>query len=93
MSENQRARSLAPLPIIAFDGIQSERFPGQEVVLALAYAPTEGMLGVTEVRRAAELVVEAVSHAGDTLRWLRQLGSFDDHGDLLDPTVRFEPLY
>ena len=84
---------LAPLQIFAFDGIHSERFPGQDVVLALAYAPAERMLGVTEVRRAAELVVGAVRHGGDTLRWLRQLGSFDDYGDLLDPTVRFEPLY
>ena len=51
--EAQRARDLAPLPIIAFDGIQGEAFPGQDVELALVYAA--GMVVATtdlaELRR------------------------------------------
>lgn len=79
--EAERARELAPLPIIAFDGIQGERFPGQDVELALVYAP--GPTGVAEARRAAEIVV-----AGKTLEGMRALG-FDEHGDPIDPPVYF----
>src|SRR3954469_3307323 len=52
--EIERARQLAPTPIIAFDGIQGESFPGQDVTIALVYAP--GPTGVAEARRAAEMV-------------------------------------
>ena len=52
--------------------------------LALAYAP--GPVGADETRRAAELVTRTT----DVLE-LRRLGGFDDHGDPLDPPVRFEP--
>jgi hypothetical protein len=77
------ARALAPLPIIAFDGIQGASFPEQDVTLALVYAP--GPLGVAEARRAAEIAV-----AGRDLEHMRALGPFDEHGDLVDPLVRFE---
>jgi hypothetical protein len=77
------ARALAPLPIVAFDGIQGEAFPGQEVEIALVYAP--GPLGIAESRRAAEIVVEARD-----LAHMRELGPFDEHGDPVDPLVRFE---
>lgn len=80
--EIQAARDLAPLPIIAFDGIQPERFPGQQVHLALPYMP--GPVGVAEARRAAELVTRTTD-----LDELRQLG-FDEHGDPIDPPVFFE---
>lgn len=80
--ECDEARRSAPLPVIAFDGIQGERFPGQEVELALVYAP--GVIGVAEARRAAEMVV-----ATTDLDELRALG-FDEHGDPVDPPVRFE---
>jgi hypothetical protein len=79
--EIERARALAPLPIIAFDGIQPESFPDQEVEIALVYAP--GPVGVAEARRAAEMVV-----ATTDLSELKQ--GFDEHGDPLDPEVRFE---
>ena len=82
--EADDARALAPLPIVAFDGIQGEVFPGQRVELALAYAP--GPLGVDETRRAAQLVSRTTD-----LDELRRLGPFDEHGDPLDPPVRFEP--
>jgi hypothetical protein len=82
-AEAGAARALAPLPIIAFDGIQGEAFPAQDVTIALVYAP--GPLGVAEARRAAEIVV-----AGRDLEHMRALGPFDEHGDLLDPLVRFE---
>ena len=50
-SEIAAARALAPLPVIAFDGIQPETFSGQPVLIALAYAATEGPMGVPEARR------------------------------------------
>jgi hypothetical protein len=80
--ENERVRALAPLPVIAFDGIQGESFPDQDVTIALAYAP--GPTGVPEARRAAEIVARA-----DGLDAIRAAG-FDAHGDPLDPLVRFE---
>ena len=86
-----RARSLAPLPIIAFDGVQPERFPDQQAELAVVYAVTDDAVGTPEARRAAELSVAALGHGGDTLQRLRELGPFDEHGDLLSPDVRFEP--
>jgi len=79
--ECEEARRRAPLPIIAFDGIQGEVFPGQEVELAVVYAP--GPTGVAEARRAAEMVV-----ATTDLAELKK--GFDEHGDPLDPEVRFE---
>jgi hypothetical protein len=82
-AEAQTARALAPLPIVVFDGIQGERFPGQEVEIALVYAP--GPVGVAEARRAAEIVV-----AARDLAEMRRLGPFDEHGDPVDPLVRFE---
>jgi hypothetical protein len=53
------------------------------VEIALVYAP--GPLGVAESRRAAELVL-----ASRDLEEMRRLGRFDEHGDPLDPLVRFE---
>src|SRR4051812_10351081 len=81
--EVRTALALAPLPIVAFDGIQGEAFPQQEVTLALVYAP--GPTGAAEARRAAEIAI-----AGRDLAEMRRLGPFDEHGDLLDPLVRFE---
>jgi hypothetical protein len=81
--EAGKARTLAPLSIVAFDGIQGEAFPGQAVELALVYAP--GPVGVEETRRAAELVGMTTD-----LDELRRLGPFDEHGDPIDPPVRFE---
>ena len=80
--ENERVRALAPLPVIAFDGIQGETFPDQDVTITLVYAP--GPTGVPEARRAAEIVARA-----DGLDAIRAAG-FDAHGDPLDPLVRFE---
>jgi hypothetical protein len=68
---------------LQLDGIQGESFPGQDVEIALVYAP--GPLGVVESRRAAELVL-----ASRDLEEMRRLGGFDEHGDPLDPLVRFE---
>ena len=79
--ENDRARELAPLPIVAFDGIQGEAFPNQDVTIALVYAP--GPIGVSEARRAAEIVATTTD-----LDAIRAIG-FDEHGDPLDPPVYF----
>jgi hypothetical protein len=81
--EADEARALAPLPIVAFDGIQGEPFPGQTVELALVYAP--GPLGVEETKRAAGLVTRTTD-----LDELRRIGRFDEHGDPIDPVIRFE---
>jgi hypothetical protein len=84
----------APLPIIAFDGIQgADLRPGRDVQIALVYAPTDGALGTPEAQRAAALVVEGVN-AGhdDLLATIRALGPFDDHGDPIDPPVYFRAL-
>jgi hypothetical protein len=81
--ENERVRALAPKPVIAFDGIQGESFPDQDVTIALVYAP--GPTGVAEARRAAELIART-----SDLQELRAFG-FDAHGDPLDPPVYFQP--
>jgi hypothetical protein len=92
-AEIRTARALAPLAIIAFDGIQPECFPDQEVVIALAHELTDETIGVPEARRAAELTVAAQRQGGDTLRRLREIGGFDAYGDLIDPKVRFEQYH
>ena len=84
-AEADEARALAPLPIIAFDGIQGESFPDQEVELALVYAP--GPAGVAEARRAAEMVVAATRPRGDA-----QARGFDEYGDPLDPRRQVRAL-
>lgn len=89
--EVDRARSLAPLPIIAFDGVQPDRFPHQQCLLAVVFGDSGDAVGTSEARRAAELAVAAFAPGDDILRRLRELGPFDDHGDLLSPDVRFEP--
>jgi hypothetical protein len=88
--EIERARGCSPLPILAFDGIQGESFPGQEVEIVLVYAPPHDapLPGVPEARRAAELVLGTLD-AEDPLAALRSLGRFDEHGDPIDPPVYF----
>jgi hypothetical protein len=98
--EADQARALAPLPIVVFDGIQGERFPGQDAVMALAYAKSDEGLGVPEARRAARLIVGAIGLNRDTgaidrrevLQRIRELGPFDEHGDLIHAPVTFEPI-
>ena len=87
--EIEQARELAPLPIIAFDGIQgADLGPGRDVQIALVYTPTDAALGAPEAQRAAELVVEGVKVGrDDLLTTLRALGPFDEHGDPIDPPV------
>jgi hypothetical protein len=100
-----RARALAPLPLIAFDGVQgSDVGPGRDVLLALPYAPrgdvdtADLFVGVGQARSAAELAVSVVQAGAQDresfLAGLRTIGLFDDHGDLLGPPVwlwRAEP--
>ena len=96
--EIERARSLAPLPVIAFDGVQgADLGPGRDVQLALPFAPRDDLdtadlfAGVGQVRRAAELAASVVqAGAADRESFLvgvRALELFDDHGDLRDPPV------
>jgi hypothetical protein len=90
--EIARARELAPLPVIAFDGIQgADLGPGREVWIASPYAPTDGPLGAPEAERAAQLVVRAAQAGADLLVTLRELGPFDEHGDPVEPPVHFLP--
>ncbi len=80
--ENDRARELAPLPIVAFDGIQGETYPNQDVTIALVYAPR-----ADRCRRGRGAAAEIVATATD-LDAIRAIG-FDEHGDPLDPPVYF----
>jgi hypothetical protein len=96
--EVERAAALAPLPVIAFDGVQgADLGAGREVRLALPVAPAPGVVVgdvlffVEPTRRAAQLVVAALHQGtGDRatlLSEMRRLGPFDDHGDPVDPPV------
>ncbi|MCW2991739.1 MAG: hypothetical protein JWM73_2333, partial [Solirubrobacterales bacterium] len=80
--EIERAAALAPLPVVAFDGVQGARLgPGRDVLLALPFAPGEDFAGVAAARRAAQLVAQT----GGDLDALRAAGPFDAHGDPVDP--------
>jgi hypothetical protein len=96
--EIERAAALAPLPVVAFDGVQgADLGAGREVRLALPVAPAPGVVVgdalffVEPTRRAASLVVAALrSGAADraaALAEMRRLGPFDEHGDPVDPPV------
>jgi hypothetical protein len=96
--EIDAARALAPLPIVAFDGVQGADLGERpDVGVALPFAPVEGVAhhdqfrGAHHTRVAADLVVAAV-RGGATgraavLAALRDLGPFDAHGDPVDPPV------
>jgi hypothetical protein len=97
-SENERAAALAPLPVVAFDGVQgADLGAGRDVRLALPVRPApEVVVGdvlfyVEPTRRAAQLVVAALHEGtGDRaalLEEMRRLGPFDEHGDPVDPPV------
>ena len=87
----------APLPVIAFEGVQSAALGDREIRVVLPYAPVDGvptdelLVGVQQGRRAAELVIRALTEGANdretVLAAVRRLGSFDAHGDLHDPPV------
>src|SRR3954449_5218327 len=96
--EIDHAAELAPLPVVAFDGVQGAGLgAGRDVRLAPPAAPGPGVVPadvlffVEPTRRAAELLVAALrSGAADrsaVLAEMRRLGRFDGHGDPLDPPV------
>jgi hypothetical protein len=95
--ETRRAAGLAPLPVVAFDGVQgADLGTGRDVLVALPYGPddeaamADGTLGTTQTRRAAELVVAALEAGGDreaVLAAVRALGPFDPHGDPVEAPV------
>ncbi|HEY7198002.1 MAG TPA: hypothetical protein VH306_12515 [Gaiellaceae bacterium] len=96
--EIERAAALAPLPILAFDGVQGAGLgEGRDVLLALPFEPVEGVsnddlfAGVEHARRAARLVAAAIderaSDRASMLAALRALGRFDEYGDPIDPPV------
>jgi hypothetical protein len=96
--EIEEARLLAPLPVIAFDGVQgADLGAGREVQMAMPFAPAEELptvelfAGVGQARRAAELAVEVhragVENRESSLAALRALGGFDEHGDPSKPEV------
>ncbi len=96
--ETESARSLAPLSVIAFDGIQgADLGEGRDVCLALPFEPSSAVstsdlfAGVEQARRAAKLVVKVhdagTRERGSVLAALRALGRFDEFGDPLDPAV------
>ena len=86
----ERAAATAPLPIIAFDGVQGLDIGFERdvwVVLPFAEDPAEG----AEAARAARLVVGALAGGARTrvevLAACRAAGPFDEHGDPLNPPV------
>jgi hypothetical protein len=91
------AADTAPLPIIAFDGVQGAPLGDRDIGLALPYAPVDGvptsdlLAGVRQARHAAELVTRALAEgAADrqtVLATVRRLGKFDTHGDPPEPPV------
>jgi hypothetical protein len=93
----ERAAATAPLPVVAFDGIQGLDVGFDRdvwVVLPFAEDPTHGI----EAARAAQLVADALAAGartrGDVLDACRAAGPFDEHGDPIDPPVwlwRAEP--
>jgi hypothetical protein len=87
--EIERVRSVPPVPVIAFDGIQGAEL-GEELDLRLALpfapspelAPPDLFSGVGQVRLAADLVVRCGQpDRSSLLHCLRGLGKFDSHGD------------
>jgi hypothetical protein len=86
--EIERVRALSRHTVIAFDGIQGDDLGDHDVLVAMPYAPVNGLAhedvlaGVANAERAARLVVEA-----DTLDKLRAHPGFDEHGDPVDPPV------
>lgn len=95
--EIERVGDSAPLPVIAFDGVQGATLGERQVHLALPYAPVDGiptaelLAGVDQARRAAQLVTRALAEGADdrtsVLATIRRLGGFDEHGDPPDPPV------
>ena len=85
----EAVRETAPLPLIAFDGIQGLDVGDRDVWVALPFAqdPTHGI----EAARAARLVVDALAGGATTraevLAACRAAGPFDEHGDPIDPPV------
>jgi len=93
--EIDRTRSLAPLAVIAFDGVQgADLGDGRDVQLALPFAPSAELSpddlfsGLGHARHAAQLVVGAgASDRSSLLQALRSHGAFDEHGDPTEPDV------
>ena len=92
------AAASAPLPVVAFDGVQGASLGvGRDVRLALPFAPADAtaprdlLAGVAHARRAAGLVVAALREGAcdraAVLATLRALGPFDAHGDPVEPPV------
>jgi hypothetical protein len=95
--EIERATASAPLPLVAFDGMQGAALGDREVRVAMPYAPVDGvptrelLAGVERARHGADLVIRAAAEGAAErpamLAALRQLGGFDIHGDPPAPAV------
>jgi hypothetical protein len=96
--EIELAAALAPLPVVAFDGVQGAQLgAGRDVRLALPFAPfpevpvADLFAGVERARRAAKLVADALAAGAadrsSVLAKLREGGRFDAHGDPTDADV------
>lgn len=96
--EIDAARALAPLPLVAFDGVQgADLGEHPDVGVALPFAPVEGVehrdqfRGAHHTRVAARFVAAAVrggaTDRAAVLAAVRELGPFDEHGDPVDPPV------
>jgi len=90
--EVEVARATAPLPLVAFDGVQhSDLGPGRELRLGLPFAPLDGapfdhlVFGAEQARRGARLIAGALRAGArdraSVLAAARADGGFDPHGD------------
>ena len=76
--EIAHAADLAPLPVIAFDGVQRAQLgAGREVHLALPFASSA----------ATTISAGGADERAAMLAELRRVGHFDAHGDPFDPPV------
>ncbi len=95
--EIELARASAPVPLVAFDGVQGARLGSRKVDLALPHAPVGGvpvgrlLAGEVATRHAVACVVHALaagaSDRAALLAAVRRRGRFDAHGDLAGPPV------
>ena len=93
--EIEQVRELAPLPVVAFDGIRARELgTDRHLLIAEPFAPIphiafdHRVYGAERARQGAQLVADAV-HAGadrDSLPAALRDG-FDDHGDPIEPAV------
>ena len=83
------AAGTAPLPVIAFDGVQGLDLGDREVWVALPFAedPTHGVEAARAARFVADALAGGAATRAEVLAACRAAGPFDAYGDPVDPPV------